>query len=177
MIILKKRSLLSKITWITLGILIVPSLLFVASGIISGGLFYPRFNEEKIEKMFVKDYELLTEMVQFLVDSGHERVFLADYMKRGEMSINGGYRIEIEDTDAIDLIRVLKQRGYSQIIKNDNTIYFLRWSMRNHGQGITFLLDDGEAKIQYLTTLVPLSQPNWFCYEASYNAWRTRNPS
>jgi len=170
----KTKRFLSYVGWIALAVL-APGIIF--GGFLSGFFFNPRvIDEYRMEEIFVEDYELLTSMVQFLVDTGHDNVFITwDMPRRGEMSVSGGIRVEIEDADVVELVQNLRRRGYSSIGKSGNTINFLRWPRRNHFRGIAFSLDGEEPTVDYLTRLVPLSQMNWYYYEADFNLWRHQN--
>jgi len=148
--------------------------MMIGGGIITGVLFNPRINENRMERIFIEDYELLVDVLAFLVNLGPETVFIRDDMGSGEMSI-GGKRIEIGDADAIIAINKLKSRGFRAIEMDGNTVSFLRWSMRNRGRGIAFSLDGNEPVLPFLTRLVPLSKTYWYYYEEDFYEWRRHN--
>lgn len=145
--------------------------------VLLGGGFNPRISPEKMEEIFAEDYELLMVVVQFMIDTGHEKVRInRDDMENSEMFVYSSEELlKIEDINVKDSIKELRKRKYSVIGRKDNTIYFLRWSIRDNGRGIAFSVDGSEPTLQFLTKIVSLPNPNWYYYEEDYNEWRVRN--
>jgi len=149
----------------------------VVGGLFLGGAFRPAINYERMEEIFDEDYELLIIVRDYLKNSTYEHIYIHSTMDRREMSVRG-HRTEIEDIKTIEAIDALMNLGYSAMGKNGNTIYFLRWSVRNAGRGIVYSIDGNEpteTNLQFLTGLEPLSVSNWYYYEEDFNEWRRRN--
>jgi hypothetical protein len=70
----------------------------------------------------------------------------------------------IDDMQAIEAVnRLLLERGYRSISKGDNYVDFLRSTPTlDFGSGVIYSIDGSEPQTQYLTKLVPLSEPNWY---------------
>jgi len=155
-------------------------LLLILSIIIFGG-FNRRISPGRMERIFVEDYELLVIVANYLANFERTSIRLSaevDIGLRFEFSDTlGGQYIPIRDEDVANAIETLRDRGYRRITKNNNTVRFLRWSMRNRGHGIVYSMDgnppDGST-FSFLTRLEPLSVDGWFHYEEDFNEYRRR---
>ena len=85
-----------------------------------------------------------------------------------------GYII-IDDLQVRYAINRLFRYGYITIVKNKTYIYFQYSSTLDFGSGVVYSIDGSQPQLQYLTKLIPLSDPNWYYYEEDYNEWRKRN--
>jgi len=167
-----KKTLLA----ILLGCFTLPLALLV--GILGltlvGGLlvFGPPIGPERMERIFVADYELLETVTQFLVDySDHSSVHIRrDHGANVEMRVSGR-NVRIEGANVLEALETLMDRGYSVITMSDNAISFQRWRTRDVGRGIAFSMDGNDPILHALTRLEPLSKPNWFYYESDFFAW------
>ena len=147
--------------------------------------------QEQVERHFARDYRLLAEMVQHLIDLGYERVHIRE--GGGVASISGVGHTIIEDAGVVRTINRLRRRGYSSISRNNNIVYFLRSTrFRNLGNGVVYSIDgvkpnygvdprhllygsvEMPTQIMFLTRLEPLSKSNWFYYEEDFREWRVR---
>jgi len=124
--------------------------------------------EERTERHFVRDYELLLTVAQFLTDSSYEHVSIwSDDMENGEMVVFGRTgRTIIRDVAVTEALNELRRRGYGVITKRDNsnTITFQRWSTRLEGWGMAFSIDGNEPSYRSIVMLTPLSKPDWYFY-------------
>ncbi len=84
---------------------------------------------------------------------------------------------KISDEEVLSTVSVLMKKGYYNITKNSNTIYFARW--RNPfgcSKGYAFSLDgSGELDIQFLIGEMVLDKTDWYYYISDYEEWRVMN--
>ena len=156
------------------GVVFISFFIIVIGGI-SGRLFNPNINHEQMEQYFAEDYELLLVVRDYLVSSEYESIRLRPENYLGDNSSlmivdsdSGSQRILISDQSVVDVIDTLRDRGYSTISKSNNRIRFVRWTTRNRGRGIMYLIDGNmsdNSELQFFTILEPLSKENWFFYE------------
>lgn len=160
---------------ITISAVTILCILFnLLGGLFIGGFFFRPINKEGMEKNFQKDGKYIFTVNEYLVNSKYDDIYISSTMESGEMS-NAGTPVKIDDVEVVTAINTLKQRGYSVIGKDGNTIYFQRWSNLDNGRGIAYSINGKEPTLQFLTKSEPLTEPNWYYYEEDYNEWRIRN--
>ena len=143
-------------------------------GLYIGGFFLPPIDQDKMERIFLGDREYLIRVKNYIADVDCDDVYISATMNMGEIHISGE-NMQIEDDEVSESFEKLKKRGYRVISKDGNTINFLRWSNLDNGRGVAFSIDGSEPKLQFLTKLEPLSEPNWYYYEEDFNEWKRRN--
>ena len=174
----KKKKTLFIISIALIAAPIVIAALFIFSFI--WGLFISgHINAEYAEEVFIEDYELLSTVAQFLMDSGHASVNISrDDIANGEMHVfDIGRRVQIEDSDVLDALTTMKNRSrnvISIVSMRDNTIRFMRWAFFDHDRGIVFSIDGNEPTVQFMIMLESLSKPGWYYYESDFREWDTR---
>ena len=165
----------------------------IVSGLIIGGAFAPRIDEENMGEIFIDDYELLMTVVDYLVDSGHTSIWIRPDTDSDILLTRQGTVLSINDEHVVKTIEILRDLGYQSISKTENIIHFQRSSRgRDFGNGIAYSIDGVEpnfgidtrdplygstvmpAQIMYLTKLEPLPKQNWYYYEEDFNEWRSR---
>lgn len=136
------------------------------------------------DEIFERDYCEFVEMVEYMemleymedvedayIDST-DGTMLVQY-KDGQIVKDA----EISDEDVLSTVSVLMKKGYYDITKHSNTIYFERW--RNPfgcSKGFAFSSDDsGELDIQYLIGVMALDKKDWYYYISDYEKWRVMN--
>lgn len=133
------------------------------------------------DEIFERDYRELVKMVDFLdsledvedayIDST-DGTMLVQY-KDGQIVKDA----EISDEGVLSTVSVLMKKGYYDITKHSNTIYFERW--RNPfgcSKGFAFSSDSsGELDIQYLIGVMVLDRTDWYYYISDYEMWRVMN--
>ena len=136
-------------------------------------LLYPIAHTDKI---LIRDYESLTITAQFLMCPTFRRGvrISRDRMTNNEVLVFDVGVIEVEDSIVVDALNELRSRSYNVITRHGNTITFQRWATRNVGRGIAFSIDGNEPTLESITTLEPLSKPNWFFYIQNYWEWQRR---
>ena len=172
-----KKFFIIIMTYLTVPFVLIFGLFLVGIvgfGIASGSFFNSRIDKDQMSKIFIEDYELLSTVAQFLVDSGYRNVSIQKNMNESEPFIDVR-NSEIDVKEIMDAIEELMNRGYSIIVRNGNTINFVRWSSMDVGIGIAYLVEGGEPVIDFLTKFESLSKPNWYYYEEDFNEWRVRN--
>ncbi|MCC8013867.1 MAG: hypothetical protein LIO87_01620 [Eubacterium sp.] len=150
--------------------------------------FYYR-NEDLIAKEYNKNYETISEIKDYLenqpydtvnIDSG-DYVFSSEdygcwYVSDGQSEDLETGTVEINDDEFVKkLNNVFKHRKYKIIVKSNNTVYFQLWSTRDIGKGIAYSADGSDLEIDFLTNSEPLSEENWYYYEADFNEWKRLN--
>jgi len=171
-----KKKTIYCISFFVASVAIVFGLIVTMGAFMSGAAFNPRINSRQMERIFMEDYELLSIVTQFLKSPTHEGSSVTrDSLERGEMFTATGYRIKILDDEILSVLKDLLNRGYSNIGTEGNTIWFLRWSMLDHGRGIARTIDGSDPNLFFLTHFEPLSKPGWFYYEENFNEWRRQN--
>ena len=147
---------------ITLGGLIVVKkvLSTILSGLLIGGAFSPALSPESAEKNYQKDKESLLLISNYFIDSKYDDIYVPLSLESGVISVDGQH-IKIEKMEVIQAIDALKRKGYSVIGKEDNTIYFQKWSNLDAGRGIAYSLDGKQITLQFLTKFEPLSEENF----------------
>ena len=141
---------------------------------IIGGALHPPIGEEEMENIFNDDYDLLIIVRNYFVNSGYEGIYIPLPNKNGEMLADGDH-VKIEDTKAIDAINNLKNRGYKVIGKDNNTIYFQRWSNLDCGRGIAYSIEGNKIEFFDLKRQIPLPESNWYYYETDFNEWKLQH--
>ena len=85
--------------------------------------------------------------------------------------------VAITDEEVVSTVSVLMKKGYYNITKHSNTVYFARW--RNQFgcfKGFAFSSDGtGELDIQFLIGRMELDKADWYYYISDYNEWRSLN--
>lgn len=133
------------------------------------------------DEIFKRDYRELVKMVDFLdsledvedayIDST-DGTMLVQY--KDDRIVKDA---EISDEDVVSTVSVLMKKGYYDITKHSNTIYFERW--RNPfgcSKGFAFSSDSsGELDIQYLIGVMALDKTDWYYYISDYEMWRVMN--
>lgn len=128
--------------------------------------------EEKVAKSLEKDREHLELVAEYLLNEpGKYLSFLDD-----SGCFNGGYITSIENAEVMASVKqLLNKRNYKKVIKDGDTVRFIRWTrLSDYEAGICYT-PEGAPKIEFLTTEKSLSVKGWYYYEADYNKWRTDN--
>jgi len=188
----KKKNIVI-ITASVVGFLIVSYAIYkIVAILIIGGALSPRIDNEKMEEIFIEDYEILTIVVDYFVNSGQTSIHIRTDKYNGFMSVDSmKQNIYVNDINFINAVETLRDKGYSVIERIDNIIIFQRSTRGRHfGNGIAHSIDGVEpnygvnprnplygstempTQIMYLTKLEPLSKSNWYYYEDDYYEWR-----
>jgi len=147
--------------------------LFAKIFIIFGSSCFP-LDYDNIREIFEKDKDQIFTVCNYLAKSEHKSIYIASSMNNEIMSV-GGIEENIMEVDVIQAIKILKDKRYSVIIKNENTIYFQRWSDLDSGRGVAYSADGKKPQIDCLIYLEPLQEENWYYYEEDYDMWRSNN--
>ena len=156
------------------------SIIFILSGMIFGFILfenrylmpYYRPDSEMIEWYFNRDKEEIIRITDYFVGMKSNVSFDSVDFK----AMN--YKSFIKDQKVVDDLKTLfEEKGYEVIGKNNNTIYFQKWSRgADLGIGLAYLIDlDANSDLEFLVKLEPLLEKNWYFYESDYNEWRLRN--
>lgn len=128
-----------------------------------------RFSEKSIQKMFIRDEVVLSEIstylqgqpynyMSFRADKGVNEVYVSNANEMGES-------ITVTDSYLIKRLKILfKKRHYDSITKDKNYICFNRYSSLRFGQGIIVSTDERMPDRDYLLKIKPLKE-KWYYYE------------
>ena len=133
------------------------------------------------DEIFEQDYCELVKMVEYLESLEDVKDAYIDPTD-GTMLVH--YKddrivkdVEITDEEVVSTVSVLMKKGYYNITKHGNTVYFARW--RNQfgcSKGFAFSADStGELDIQFLIGRMELDKADWYYYISDYNEWRSHN--
>ena len=119
------------------------------------------------EQLLKRDIDHILTVTEFLVNLEQPTA----YINSADGSMYIGYTVNIDDEEvALAIKHLIESSGYHIIEKNNNTIYFLRWTrLMDFGGGITYSIDgQNKPELPHLTKLEPLSEENWYYYEEDY---------
>ncbi|MCD7778987.1 MAG: hypothetical protein LUH47_10935 [Clostridiales bacterium] len=155
---------------------------------IGGGLSFRYSSKNKILREFNKNYDRLSEVSDYLLSVEYNTVWISstDYIydteDYGTWYISDAYgenaesgRVKINDDDFVNTLNYLfSNRKYNVINRDESTISFQLWANLDCGKGIAYSADGSSLNIDYLTYSEPLSEENWYYYEADFNLYRER---
>ena len=127
-----------------------------------------------IKKTFENNYENIQIVVDFLMDSGYENVYIDE--SNGLMWADFS-TISIENNNVLTAVNALLENNtYVRISKNENSIVFSQWeSDQNKGCGIAFSINGvDKPKVDFMIELKTLSKSGWFYYYSDYEEWRMK---
>lgn len=165
-------------------ILILSTCVFFASQESSSKSFIDAFgpptSANKMRRIFNRDKEELSTVVNFLIDTGYTEINISSSFDTSNKMYAGLEigNVEIEDKSATEAIHyLLAKQGYDYIKRNDNTIFFQEWSaLRDNSRGIAYSINgEDKPEIQFLTKIEPLDKKGWYYYEVDYNEWRIQH--
>ena len=162
---MKKAILKILIIICGVALLLIVQLIFV--GLLISGSFSPPISKERMERIFIADYENLSIARDYLIRRHGDVSFAISQIDKIDSSIG--------DIQAREAIHTLMQRRYRAVGKSGNTVYFLRWTALDRGRGIVYTIDGSEPELEFLIRLESLSKSSWYYYEEDFNEWRTRN--
>lgn len=131
---------------------------------------YYRPNKEKMEKFFIRDKESLILIKDYFMNNP-----IASYINSLDFK-STNYSKLIKEEDVVLAFNYLFKNGYTEVGKQGNTIYFLKWTRgSNLGIGIIYLINnETQPELQYITKLEALSESGWYFYESDYIKWKTQ---
>jgi len=192
--LIKKKNILIIAASVAGFFVIAYIIYYIVAVLIISGAFSQKIDNKRMEEIFIEDYEILTTVVDYFIDSGHTSIHIWPDKDNGFISVDSGKQsVSFNDTNIVSIIESLKAKGYSVIGRSDNIIFFQRSTRGRHfGNGIVYSIDGVEpnygvnprdplygstaapTQIMYLTKLEPLSKPNWYYYEEDYKEWQLR---
>ena len=127
---------------------------------------------DSVQEHFLNNYSDIQVIVEYMVSSPYENVYIMD--ANGTMQADLTW-MEIADEEVMAAVNNLLKNGeYIQIIKIGNTISLLQWcGTRDIECGIAYSINRTDAPdVQFMTTVVPITEDGWYYYIADYNKWR-----
>ena len=140
---------------------------FAISSFMIGGLFNPSITQKKMQDIFKKDYEKLNVVAEFICESQYDNIYIVEKEDITDLVIG--------DKKIIDAFEWINDNGYDVISRENNTIYFQRWSNLDSGRGICYVIDGEIPTLQFMTRYEKLDKEKWFYYEEDFNEWKRRN--
>lgn len=131
-------------------------------------------NKEKMEKYFQRDKDDLKIIADYLGDLDYSYVTIdKSGVESGQMFTGANTRYQkIGDETVMDsLKRLLKNKKYKVVGKNNNTIFFQKWRFLEKDRGIA-VDEDGPILVEFLIKSEPLSETGWYYYESDYEEYR-----
>lgn len=128
---------------------------------------------EAVESHFWDNWPEIQTIVDFMVDSGYEDVYIMD--ASGEITADLE-KITLTDETVLEAISALISDGnYYSISKSGNTIHFVQWwGIKDINCGVAYSINHTDPpEVQFCTTLTPLIEPGWYYYVADYEKWRS----
>lgn len=125
---------------------------------------YYRPNKDKIEKYFNQDKENIVILKDYFIDDPiASSISSLDFKSKN-------YSKLIKNENVVQAFYSLFEKGYSEIGKQGNTIYFLKWTRgSNLGVGIAYSVNNIQPELKTITKLEALSENGWYFYESDYN--------
>lgn len=127
----------------------------------------------RVQAVFDENREEIQLVTTYLMESGYDSVYISD---SGQRIMADFSPLTISDSDVSDAIRKLFASGkYKQINKIGGTVVFLQWTGPcDIGCGALFSRNLEESiEDQWLTTVCPMEDAQWFYYVSDYNAWKS----
>lgn len=165
----KSNSKLKVLACIVIGFI---CFIFITSFIVINTIFTPPISKNKMKKEFIIHKEVLIKVAEYLENPEYYSVYINSHHNKGEMSVAYNSKemskiTQIIDNDITEYISYLFQEcGYNVIIKRSNTIYFQRWSTRDYGRGVLYLISGDHPLDKSLEILVPLEESKWYFVES-----------
>lgn len=122
---------------------------------------------------FEEDLDDLQCIVEYLYEYEYDYIIIG---LTGFMTVDGGERIPIANADIEETVKSLYNKGYLRLAKDCNTIKFHRWDKvldMEFQAGFAYVADGSEKlDISFVVYQEPLTNSNWYYYEADYNEYR-----
>ena len=131
--------------------------------------FPPVLSQDETERDFIKNQDIILIVTNYMIGLEYTNVYINKGSTEGVMFVNSVGFVDIDDSQVVNAISLLQKKGYSVIIKKENTIHFQRSTkFRDFGSGVAYSIDGGEPQLHTFTMVEPLSEPNWYYYEQDY---------
>ena len=169
------KSIKKNINWI-IAITLIMALLVGVFWFAYSSLMPP--DKEKTEEYLQGDKDDLIIVVDFLNNLDYSFVHIDESNIENGTMFTGAYTREqkIENKTVLKALKkILNSKNYEKIVKNDNTVYFQKWSFLQQERGIAFNTNEEESlSVEYLIKSGTLSEPGWYFYEADYEEYRNQ---
>ena len=137
-------------------------------------------SKPQISWMYEMDKNMLISVADYLQKSGYHGIYIYDvdyefnkksgYMTTWNTIGEPSGSVPIEDPKVQRDINILfKLKGYSNIGKNENTIYFMISTAREHIRGIAYTIDGEPPVLDFVVDYELLSEEgHWYFYEENW---------
>ena len=133
-------------------------------------------DKEKMDSYFERDKSDFAIITEYFINSGYSYINIdKSNIKKSTMFTGANtYDKRIEDDAVIkSLNRLFEKQGYHVIGRNDNTVFFQKWSFLEKDRGIAYSINGKDKPVvEFLIKLETLSENGWYYYEADYNEYR-----
>ncbi len=135
----------------------------------------------QIQTFFRENYEDIQLMTDWLLNSGYADVFFNEEDLR-EGKVWADFSVIPLDSEILSCAkRLWSQKGFHRISKHSpgNRVEFEIWSdLFEACCGIVYAEDPTSAySVQYVLSVEPLSEENWYYFYSDYNKWRVLQTS
>jgi len=128
-------------------------------------IFPPQLSQKAVEKDFIKNYDDIMIVTDYLVNSEYEDVWIHKTYEIDTIFVSQWGDVVIDDPQFISTIKTLFEKGYKSISKKETHIKFCRSSTMNGSSGVVYSIDGNEPVFAYLVKLEQLPETNWYYYE------------
>lgn len=133
-------------------------------------------DKEKMDSYFERDQSDFAIITEYFINSGYSYINIdKSNIKKGTMFTGANTHDKRIEDDAVikSLNRLFGKQGYHVIGRNDNTVFFQKWSFLEKDRGIAYSINGKDKPVvEFLIKLETLSENGWYYYEADYNEYR-----
>ena len=135
-------------------------------------------DKEKMEEYFTQDKDDLIIIADYLISLDYPSVWInKSRVKNGIMFTGAATREKkIEDKTVLEsLKRILNDKNYIRLGKDEDTIFFEKWNYIEKVRGFAFPINNEDSPcVEYLAKSEPLSENGWYYYESDYEKVRNQ---
>lgn len=171
------------IKWIIVIVSLLVLLIYMFPKIIGvlqiGGIIPISPNYSQMEEYFNESYDNLVQVAKSLGEMDYDYIAIREVDDSNVMYTSNSdvqKEVTISDESLIRNIETLYSKDFDAIFMYHNQyIEFCRWSSLSTSKGIVYSLNDDTPQVEWAIEIRPLSVPNWFYYESSYEEWKMVN--
>lgn len=130
---------------------------------------YKTDRKDKILQRFSENQSEIGDIAQFLCEENYETIHIS-LKTWDESTMYAGLEygnVAIDNTDIINKLLNLSDKGYSVIHKTGKIIFFQDYSTKDFGCGILYNPENEIVQSEFLTRIETTETTDWFYYEES----------
>ena len=135
---------------------------------------HPLMSQKNIQNDFLRNKSCIENVQNYLLNSNYDTIYIDNKYASDGMNVfeknpytgeEKSVYIKIHDQKVLNnLTKLFKTFKDERISKEGNSIYFQRSSNLKRSSGIAYSIDGEKPNDDYLVTLEPLQDKNWFYY-------------